>query len=92
MKVIKTIFTDFPTQSISERNIKASYYYDLSGQIEITDNNGEQIFFKEDGRLPNHIEYLEEAIDDLERLYKNNLNIYKRALVMLKGFDQKKKK
>ena len=72
-----------PIIEIGNDNVSACYYNDLSGQIEITDNKGEQIFFRDDGKLKHHIEYLNEAIEDLQKAYQTNIKAFKKAIVLL---------
>jgi len=73
-----------PIIEIGEGRINAHYYKDLSGEISIEDNDGEQLFFRDDGKLKHHIEYLEEAIDDLKKDYQIKLKSFHRAIVLLK--------
>ena len=80
-----------PIIEIGEERISAHYYKDLSGEISIEDNDGGYLFFKDDGRLKHHIEYLEEAIDDLKKDYQLKLKSFRRAAVLLRKEQAKLK-
>jgi hypothetical protein len=73
-----------PVIEVGDKHINATYYNDLSGQIGIVNDDGDNIFFKDDGRLPHHIEYLNEAIEELQKAYRTNVKIYKKAIALLK--------
>lgn len=72
-----------PIVEIGNENINAHYYYDGSGEIGL-EYDGEQFFFKDDGKLKHHIEYIEEFIGDLQKGHKEKIAICKKAISLLK--------
>jgi hypothetical protein len=81
-----------PVIEIGEGLISAVYYNDLSGEISIENEDYDQIFFRDDGKLKHHIEYLEEEIEALKKAYFNNMKVFKRAIFLLKKEQAKFKK
>lgn len=72
-----------PVVEIHNENMDAHYYDDGSGEIALNYDN-EEFFFKDDGKLKHQIEYIQEHIDQLEKIYKQQLNVCKKAKIKAK--------
>jgi hypothetical protein len=81
-----------PVFSYNKKNLKAKYYYDGSGYIEVCKRGGEQIFCEESGTIKDHLadlwdardnhlketRALEEAIGLLETFISHNQDLMKK--------------
>lgn len=76
----------------SNGSIVATYFEDMSGEICLTDYDGEQLLFKDDGRLKHHIEYLQEGLEEQKKLFQRKLSLFKKAITLLKKEQAKFKK
>lgn len=76
-----------PIIHIDTKNIKATYYHGGSGFIEITDDEGYQVFCVENGTLTTQIGELKQTIKNAER----NIKWFKKGLMTLTKLQDKNK-
>ena len=67
---------------ISDKNVKAHYWEGGSGEIVITNKDGNELWGREDALLKHHIEALQEQIEEDKKsavIYKNAISLLKKA-------------
>lgn len=65
-------------------NWEATYYHDLSGEISITNDRGDEVFYQDHDGLKWQIEGVQEHINEIERQYKVDMKICKDVVKDLK--------
>jgi len=79
-----------PIIEIHNPNMDAHYYDDGSGEVALNYDNKE-FFFKEDGGLKYQIKYIEEHLAELQKNYKEQTGVCKKAILLLKKAKLKAK-
>lgn len=74
-----------PKIIIKNKNIRAKYYDDGSGYVEILNNSRQQIFCEESGTISSQIKRLENKIQNL----KKELVLFNKGLQILKQNGKK---
>lgn len=75
----------------------ATYYNDLSGEVCLTDYDGETFFYRDDGGLKYQLQYLKQSLKETQKeakiLLKRKMRLYKKAIATLqKEYDKHNRK